>query len=191
MNAGSVFPCFRKNLIRFNCSSDIFSALGSFFHIRSGGFLPSSVIALTTHALAFEDLVALDVPCDLGIITGNCGLVFTAALLCLHLLFTNIDPLNRRPESGEFWAKFAVFRRILSPNHSCKGTLATMDHPEARDHDTDGISVIFPSVVALDRNRQSSRRNQHPWRQSRPRQPAHKTSNLRLKRRVFRLKRDR
>jgi len=21
-----------------------------------------------------------------------------------------------------------------------------MDHPEARDHDTDGISVIFPSV---------------------------------------------
>jgi len=67
-----------------------------------GGFLPSSVIALTTHALAFEDLVALDVPCDLGIITGNCGLVFTAALLCLHLLFTNIDPLNRRPESGEF-----------------------------------------------------------------------------------------
>jgi hypothetical protein len=93
---------FSKNLIRFNCSLDIFSALGSFFHIRSGGSLLSSAIALTTHALVFEELVGLNVLRDLEILMGNCGLVFTEVLLCLHLLFTNTDLLNRRPESDEF-----------------------------------------------------------------------------------------
>jgi len=29
-----------------------------------------------------------------------------------------------------------------------------MDHPEARDHATRGISVILPSVTPLDRNQQ-------------------------------------
>jgi hypothetical protein len=36
--------------------------------------------------------------------------------------------------------------------------------------DTDGISVTLPSVMALARNRKSSRRNQYPRRQSKRRQ---------------------
>jgi hypothetical protein len=113
ISVGSVFPCFRKNLIRFNCPSDIFSALGSRFHIRFGGFLASSVIALTTHALAFEELAGLTLLRDLEII-GNRFLFFTEVLLCLHLLFT----VSINPTAGLNPVKSA-------PTHSCKEPLAT------------------------------------------------------------------
>jgi hypothetical protein len=102
LSSESDFPCFRKNQIRFNCSSDIVSALGSSFHIWSGGFLLSSPIALITHALTFEEFFGLKCLRDLEILNGNCGLVFTEVFLCLHLLFTDSRQINRRPESREF-----------------------------------------------------------------------------------------